>query len=1415
MADAKTVKIKLDIDAQDAIKTSQDLKQQLNDMFKDDGNLGHSMDSLIEQMQVLTQHVDHVTTNLGDMFEMLKSVSNGTSSGINAQALQTQNTQYQEQLRLLTQMNSQMQLLLNQERQQRTASTRTGGGGTGERVADVEALRARLAELNAEYAHLEELSQECANQLSDLGQEGQAAMAAWAAEIANAGPELEDFNEIVENIRQQFADSGMPMSDATENVLRNWAAVANQMRNTGAESERVSNILNSQVTPAANNAGNALHRAGTMGANAFSTLSRGLRRASTIITSFGRLCNQLRGIVTRVFRLITSLGRGVVGVFSNLVSSTTSAGRAASAASFSFGALFKTVLATVLGIRGLSSVISSLKSIGTEGLKSIADSFAEIKTQLDSLEIAWTNFKASLVSIIQPIYSVIQPALTQLINWITNIMNTVAKFVAAFTGQSFIYKGVATAAKATGKAAKETTEDVKELVKQLQGFDELNNLTSQKEKEAKEPSGGGGGMFDNVKWEKEPIPDWIKDWVEKIKEILRQLFDPLKKAWERMGFWVMSSWKFALEEIWKLVKSIGKAFLESWGKGTVQKIFEDILFVVGAIGRAIGVLALKLREAWEENDRGVRFFDAIFAIIQKITEQLKFLAADTLYWLGRLDFNPLFEGVVVLLEDLVDPVEHLARIVRKFIVDVVYKYIKWLIEKGLPKILDNIDKLIQKLDWDKFENNITKLFEPLEHALEEISDGIIDFLDEMANKFVDWLNSDDFEKLTDDIAAFLNDINSEDIYNGLMSVKDAISGFFKQIKEDVEAIWNNEHVQRFITWLKGKDGDPEQLGRNIAKIVEALAGLFILGQIAGLLGPMLIVLSQASGLIGGLLSQFGLIAPAAAEAGSGAAAGLSGILSRSAGQSIGTTFAAGIIAGFAGMEVGKTLGAKIFPDDAALYEQYDGIKGSLNMLKDTAIAAKDAIVMADEKFEEWRDGGVETKIMNQNLSREIREGLIPTEDELRTRLEETGARYKIVEENMEDLRQKVLDANPDLQALKTGFEEAGIAVESLDSLEQVAVGLDTFNANGGDAAATIQTLSDTFGEADEFAQIFFTELSNGNDTFIQASESYTSYVDTMGNETDRLVDRVKTSLDTGLPTYEEMMGHGEKVTTGLSAGMEVGVTLISSTVAPELSTAVDGLIGELPTTEEMYQRGHDVTEGLSNGLKTGFGQIASFVVPGNAGLIITQLEDTFKIHSPSKVTEEMGINLVQGLINGWVETIPDFLTSITNFGTQFANAFVSVKNKVVDVFKSMYNAISGVLKNILSMISDAVKAASTSMQYMQNLNTSNISRRTTITTPRIPRLAQGAVIPPNKEFMAVLGDQRSGTNIETPLSTMVDAFNQAGGNRTEQELQLLQEQNQLLRQFLEKEWTISASQMLSAMQRQAVVFTKQSGKPAF
>ena len=41
--------------------------------------------------------------------------------------------------------------------------------------------------------------------------------------------------------------------------------------------------------------------------------------------------------------------------------------------------------------------------------------------------------------------------------------------------------------------------------------------------------------------------------------------------------------------------------------------------------------------------------------------------------------------------------------------------------------------------------------------------------------------------------------------------------------------------------------------------------------------------------------------------------------------------------------------------------------------------------------------------------------------------------------------------------------------------------------------------------------------------------------------------------------------------------------------------------------------------------------------------------------------------------------------------------------------------------------------------------------------PQIPYLAKGAVLPANKPFLAVVGDQKHGTNIEAPLTTIQEA----------------------------------------------------------
>ena len=83
------------------------------------------------------------------------------------------------------------------------------------------------------------------------------------------------------------------------------------------------------------------------------------------------------------------------------------------------------------------------------------------------------------------------------------------------------------------------------------------------------------------------------------------------------------------------------------------------------------------------------------------------------------------------------------------------------------------------------------------------------------------------------------------------------------------------------------------------------------------------------------------------------------------------------------------------------------------------------------------------------------------------------------------------------------------------------------------------------------------------------------------------------------------------------------------------------------------------------------------------------------------------------------------------------------------------DATGGVVTNVINMINSMISFIVDGINKLGSLLSSVSGGRigwsiTAPQIPQIPRLAQGAVIPPNREFMAVLGDQTRGNNIEAP-----------------------------------------------------------------
>lgn len=110
------------------------------------------------------------------------------------------------------------------------------------------------------------------------------------------------------------------------------------------------------------------------------------------------------------------------------------------------------------------------------------------------------------------------------------------------------------------------------------------------------------------------------------------------------------------------------------------------------------------------------------------------------------------------------------------------------------------------------------------------------------------------------------------------------------------------------------------------------------------------------------------------------------------------------------------------------------------------------------------------------------------------------------------------------------------------------------------------------------------------------------------------------------------------------------------------------------------------------------------------------------------------------------------------------DALVDIAKTPINLIIGLINGLTGAVEDALNWIIDGINELSfTTPDWLPG----DLGGQTfgfdlsQIDIPEIPKLAQGAVIPPNSEFLAVLGDQKRGTNIEAPLDTITQAVLQA------------------------------------------------------
>ena len=192
--------------------------------------------------------------------------------------------------------------------------------------------------------------------------------------------------------------------------------------------------------------------------------------------------------------------------------------------------------------------------------------------------------------------------------------------------------------------------------------------------------------------------------------------------------------------------------------------------------------------------------------------------------------------------------------------------------------------------------------------------------------------------------------------------------------------------------------------------------------------------------------------------------------------------------------------------------------------------------------------------------------------------------------------------------------------------------------------------------------------------------------------------------------------------------------------------------------------GKFVWEGFLEGIRNAVSNVAGWIKEHVLEPFSAAFREAFGIHSPSTVMAELGGYLMDGLLGGILdrfapvlESVKTVLNGILQFVTGvFTGDWDRAWQGVSGIFRGVWNGIVSVLEGAVNLVISGVN------WMISQLNKLHIDfpdwlgggsfgfNLPPISGVSLPRLAQGAVIPPNREFLAVLGDQKSGYNYEVP-----------------------------------------------------------------
>lgn len=237
-------------------------------------------------------------------------------------------------------------------------------------------------------------------------------------------------------------------------------------------------------------------------------------------------------------------------------------------------------------------------------------------------------------------------------------------------------------------------------------------------------------------------------------------------------------------------------------------------------------------------------------------------------------------------------------------------------------------------------------------------------------------------------------------------------------------------------------------------------------------------------------------------------------------------------------------------------------------------------------------------------------------------------------------------------------------------------------------------------------------------------------------------------------------------------GVGAAISLMTGSWIPALIAAVVGLVVAIGTrSEEIRAYLQKLDDWLQNVFATDWSNVFGPIIGNILNMFLANVKKTW---DNLKSILDGILTFLGGVFTGnWSSAWNGVVQIFKGCFNDVLNTARNVINTIVSLVSSAISAIS----NLISKISAARSAAGSSRSSFSGFYANGgalrsgwgivgeagpeiirmVGGKAVITPLNVPYLAQGAVLPANKPFMAMVGDQKHGTNIEAPLATIQEA----------------------------------------------------------